>query len=163
MERVEGTRGRAIFAWLVAMILIFLSAVQNYDLVFSQYADRYRNSSWNSREMGQVIQQFSLTYGSENAWVVPFPHWVDTRLPAFWAGMPERGDMAMWRDNLADTLALSGTKLFIVKANVNMPEANDQETLDALQEIYPQGLLSLYRSDVQGHDFWIYFVPPEGQ
>ncbi len=161
--REEKPRGRAVFAWLAAILLVFLSAGQNYDLVFVQYADRYQMSSWNSRQMGYVIQQFSLTYGSANAWVVPFPHWVDTRLPAFWAGMPERGDMAMWRDNLADTLSVSGTKLFIVKADVNMPEANDQETLDVLQELYPQGLLSLYRSDVMGHDFWIFFVPPEGE
>jgi hypothetical protein len=109
--------------------------------------------------MGAVIKQFGLTYGgTDTAWVVPFPYWVDTRLPGVWAGIPNR-DFAIWPDHLADTLELSGPKLFIVKANRQDPDANDQTSLDKLEQLYPQGSLSLYQSSVPGHDFWIYFVP----
>jgi len=40
-----------------------------------------------------------LIYGeTDTVWVVPFPYWVDTRLPGVWAGIPNR-DFAMWTQN----------------------------------------------------------------
>ena len=87
--------------------------------------------------MGVVIKQFEETYGTtETVWIVPFPHWVDTRLPGVWAGIPNR-DFAMWRDNLPGTVQLPGPKLFLVKANRKLPETNDQETLDMLWRVIP--------------------------
>ena len=139
-------------------VLLFWSAAQNYDLVFNQFDQNFR-SAWNSSEMGQVIQEFGLVYGeTDTVWIVPFPYWVDTRLPGVWAGIPNR-DFAMFPDHLADTVQLSGPKLFIVKANTQDPTANDQKSLDILKQFYPQGSLSLHNSSVAGHDFWIYFVP----
>jgi hypothetical protein len=150
---------RTGFAWGLAVVLMAWSGVQNYDLVFHQYYEAFRTGSWNSSEMGAVIKQFKATYGeTDTVWIVPFPHWVDTRLPGVWAGIPNR-DFAMWRDNLPETVQLPGPKLFMVKANLQMPEANDQETLDVLKELYPNGTLELHHSDVEGHDFWIYSVP----
>jgi len=146
-------------AWGVGLILLTISAVQNYDLVFRQFAKQFDNGAWNSSEMGAVIKEFEITYGTtETAWIVPYPHWVDTRLPGVWAGIPNR-DFAMWRENLPDTLELSGPKLFLVKANVSGSPENDQETLDALTELYPQGRLKLHKSNVEGHEFWIFLVP----
>ena len=98
-------------------------------------------------------------YGqTDTVWIVPFPHWVDTRLPGVWAGIPNR-DFAVWREHLPETVQLPGPKLFLVKANLDVPENNDQETLDVLRELYPDGMLEMYDSDVIGHDFWIYSVP----
>ena len=152
---------RAGFAWGLVVILMAWSGIQNYDLVFHQYYETFRTGSWNSSEMGAVIKQFEATYGeTDTLWIVPFPHWVDTRLPGVWAGIPNR-DFAMWRENLPETVQLPGPKLFMVKANLQLPEANDQETLDVLQELYPNGSLELHRSDVEGHDFWIYSVPAQ--
>jgi hypothetical protein len=109
--------------------------------------------------MGRVIKQFEQTYGTtETAWIVPFPHWVDTRLPAVWAGIPNR-DMAMWREDLESTLQSPAPKMFLVKAHLEEPDGNDQETLDVLETIYPNGKLGLFDSDVPGHDFWIFTVP----
>jgi hypothetical protein len=111
--------------------------------------------------MGAVIQQFGLVYGeTDTVWIVPFPYWVDTRLPGVWAGIPNR-DFAMFPDHLADTVQFSGTKLFMVKASRQDPTANDQKSLDILKQLYPQGSLSLHHSPVAGHDFWIYFVPAQ--
>ena len=89
---------------------------------------------------------------------MPFPYWVDTRLPGVWAGVPNR-DFAMWQENLPDTVQLSGPKLFIVKADMNNPDANDQVSLDILRQLYPQGDLEIHRSSVIGHEFWVYSVP----
>ncbi len=71
--------------------------------------------------MGLVIKQFGLIYGeTDTVWIVPFPYWVDTRLPGVWAGIPNR-DFAMFPEHLPDTLQSTGTKLFMVKANLQDP------------------------------------------
>ena len=62
-------------------------------------------------------------------------------------------------EHLPETVQLHRPKLFMVKANLDVPENNDQETLDMLKELYPNGSLEIHRSDVTGHDFWIYSVP----
>jgi hypothetical protein len=150
---------RAVVTWLAAGLLLFVSASQNYDLVFDQYASSFRQGSWNTSDMGQVIKDFERDYGrTDTVWIVPYPHWVDTRLPAVWAGIPNR-DMAMWRENLPTTLELAGPKLFMVKANVEDPTGNDTETLNVLRALYPNGQQKLFDSDVPGHDFWMYLIP----
>ena len=150
---------RSVMTWGMAGLLLFVSASQNYDLVFDQYASSFKQGSWNSSDMGKVIKDFKQDYGrTDTVWIVPYPHWVDTRLPAVWAGIPNR-DMAMWRENLATTLELTGPKLFLVKANVEDPSGNDTETLNVLRALYPNGQQTLFDSDVPGHDFWKYFVP----
>jgi hypothetical protein len=159
LTSLKGGAMRNVLMWVVAGILLYFSASQNYNLVFKQYTDTFRLSSWNTSDMGRVIREFEQTYGrTDTVWVVPYPHWVDTRLPAVWAGIPDR-DMAMWPENLAGTVELSGPKLFMVKANTEDPTVNDQSSLDLLQELYPNGQLRLFDSDVPGHDFWIFFVP----
>jgi len=150
---------RTVLLWLIAGFLLYASALQNYDLVFNQYTTSFRQGSWNTSDMGRVIREFEKTYDrTDTVWVVPFPYWVDTRLPAVWAGIPNR-DMAMWRENLPGTVELPGPKLFMVKANNEDPNGNDQQTLDVLESLYPDGQLRLFDSDVPGHDFWIFFVP----
>jgi hypothetical protein len=149
-------------AWGYALLLVLLgaSASQNFDLVFRQFDQNFRQSAWNSSEMGAIIKGFGQTYGeTDTAWVVPFPYWVDTRLVGIWAAIPNR-DFAVWPDNLGQTLQVSGPKLFIVKASLEEPHANDQSSVDLLRQLYPQGSLALHHSPVPGHDFWVYFVPP---
>ena len=150
---------RVISVWGLVLVMMVWSGIQNYDLVFRQYYQAFRGGSWNSSDMGAVIKGFEERYGTtDTVWIVPFPHWVDTRLPGVWAGIPNR-DFAVWRENLPETVQLPGPKMFLVKANQEMPDTNDQESLDVLWKLYPQGNLELYDSDVPGHDFWIFTVP----
>ncbi|MGE5377808.1 MAG: glycosyltransferase family 39 protein [Bacteroidota bacterium] len=160
MPTFKNSLGRRSIVSIGLLIFLLLgSARQNYDLVFRQYYEAFRAGSWNSSDMGRVINQFKQMYGeTDTVWIVPFPYWVDTRLPAVWAGIPNR-DMAMWRENLPGTVELPGPKMFLVKANVDDPTANDQDTLDVLQKLYPQGELTLFDSDIPGHDFWVFTVP----
>jgi len=152
-------RMRIILASLLAGILLYASIIQNYNLVFDQYYTSFRQGSWNTSDMGRVIRGFEQISGTtETAWVVPFPHWVDTRLTSIWVGIPDR-DMAMWRENMGSTVQFQGPKLFILKADLEHPEGNDQESLDVLQTLYPEGRLRMFDSDIPGHDFWIFFVP----
>jgi len=162
MPALNRTSGRrAIVSWGLLAFLLVISARQNYDLVFREYYQSFRAGSWNSSDMGRVIKQFEQQYGTQNVdhvWIVPFPYWVDTRLPAVWAGIPNR-DMAMWRENLPSTVELKGPKLFMVKANLDDPNGNDQQSLSVLETLYPDGQLTMFKSDIPGHDFWIFTVP----
>jgi len=150
-----GRRAGPVLMWLVAIFLVIWSANQNFDLVFNQYNTEFLAGSWNTSEMGAVIKQFGQVYGStDNAWVVPYAYWVDTRLPGVWAGIPNR-DFALWPQDFTKTQNIQGTKLFIIK-----PE--DNADVQALEKLYPQGVLSTFHSatKVQGKDFLILFVPP---
>jgi hypothetical protein len=150
---------RGFLAYGVTLLLLWASASQNYDLVFNQYDQEFRNAAWNSSEMGAIIKDFGMLYGeTDTAWVVPFPYWVDTRLVGIWAGVPTR-DFAIGPDNLADTLKAVGPKLFIAKADTKVPAGNDQKSIDELERLYPQGSLSLHHSSVLGRDFWVFLVP----
>lgn len=141
-------------AWGLAVFLLVWSASQNYDLVFRQYQQAFRGASWNTSEMGAVIGSFSTSVGSpENAWVVAYPYWVDTRLVGMNAGYPLK-DYAISPDQIATTREQAGVKLFLLK-----PE--DEEGLRSLQLTYPQGAVQLYSSASEGHDFLMYFVPPD--
>ena len=148
--RSRAKRG-TIIAWGLTGILLSISLVQNYDLVFNQYATQFKLGSWNTSEMGEIIQQFEQKYGTtETVWIVPYAHWVDTRLPGVWAGIPNR-DFALWTEDLGASLSATGAKLFMVKLE-------DDATMLALAELYPQGTASRHVSDVPGHDFWVFMV-----
>ncbi len=153
-SRLTG-RGGAILTWSLMLVLAAWSSFQNYDLVFRQYARQFDGGAWNSSEMGAVIEQFGLIYGeTDTVWIVPYPYWVDTRLPGVWAGIPNR-DFAAWPEQLETTLEVSGPKLFILNVE-------DASSLARLQELYPQGTCSRFVSEtgLEGKDFLIYFVPP---
>ncbi len=161
MTAIGSDKNRKVFAWVLTSLLLFWSAAQSFDLVFNQFDQEFRASAWNTSDMGKIITEFGSVNGeTDTIWIVPFPYWVDTRLPGVWAGIPNR-DFAMFPDHLADTVPVQGTKLFMVKADLQNPSGNDQKSLDILKQLYPQGALSLHQSPVQGHDFWIYFVPPK--
>ncbi len=156
---ISASGRRTVLAYGLTLVLLYVSASQNYDLVFNQYDQNFRDNAWNSSDMGALIKDFGMIYGeTDTAWVIPFPYWVDTRLVGVWAGVPTR-DFAIAPDQLPTTLKLPGPKLFIAKADTTDPSGNDQKSVDALEQLYPQGSLSLHRSPVPGRDFWVYFVP----
>jgi hypothetical protein len=128
------------------------AAVLNYRLQFVEYADLFRRSAWNTSDMGRVIKGFAESVGSyETAHVVAFPYWVDTRMPAIWAGRPTV-DYAVWPDQLEPLVEETRAQLFLVK-----PE--DVEGAARLQELFPDGVFSLFDSPQEGHDFLIFSVP----
>ncbi|MBE3066311.1 MAG: hypothetical protein IMZ73_02615, partial [Chloroflexi bacterium] len=149
-------RAGTALTWVLVLALAGLSSYQNFDLVFNQFARQYAAGAWNSSEMGAVIKQFGQTYGStDNAWIVPYPYWVDTRLPGVWAGIPNR-DFAIWPENFNATLDMQGPKLFIVNVE-------DVVVMDQLQALYPHGVWSRFvsKTKLEGKDFMIFFVPQE--
>ncbi len=152
VERGVPSRAGVRIAWGLAIFLLFLSAVGNYDLVFNQYQRAYQLSSWNTSEMGRVISDYGNMYGStNNAYVVPYPFWVDTRLVGMNAGDPTR-DFAILQDQIASLVNFPQPKLFLVNPQ-------DQPAINLLNELFPQGSFSNYDSKVN-KDFLIFTVPP---
>jgi hypothetical protein len=143
-----GTGKRGLFiAYGIVAILLPVSAWQNYDLVFRQFDASFKLAVWNSSEMSRVIDEKG---GPQSAWIVPYPQWVDTRLPALLLGIPDR-DLALWPQDFAATRDVPGPKLFLFK-----PE--DFQAENALKQLYPGGTLSRYTSPNIGKDFMIFFV-----
>lgn len=139
---------RVIFAYTLTGLLFAASAYQNYDLVFHQFDVQFRNGAWNTSEMGKLISEFRDKYGeTDTVWIVPFPYWVDTRLPGVWAGIPNR-DFALWPEGFAATVNIPGPKLIIYKLE-------DVETEKALKVLYPDGDFSRYTSSYADKDFMV--------
>ncbi len=140
-----------IFAGSIAFIFLGISLLQNYDLVFSKYADQFMENAWNTSEIGSVISQFIEAGNSpDNAFVIPYPHWVDTRLVGINAGYPKK-DYALWTEDLKTTLDIQGEKLFIL-----MPQ--DRIALDKIKLLYPAAEEEFYYSKVSGKNFIIVSV-----
>lgn len=153
MSALGSAKRRAALAWGLVGVLFLLAAFQNYDLIFRQYNEQYTHNAWNTSEMGAVMKD-AMARGvpADNIWIVPYPHWVDTRLAPIWAGLPGR-DIAMPRQELPKTLERTGPRLFMVKSD-------DVETLTMLQSLYPQGVLRPFDSATgDHHDFWIFETP----
>ena len=143
-------------AWGVGLVLLIWSSMHNYDLVFNQYYEQFRLSSWNTSEVGHVIKSYTDSVGTQDsAWVVGSPHWVDTRLVGINAGYPLK-DFAIWPEHFHDTLTVDAPKMFIIR-----PE--EETSLSLLQEMYPESWLTLYESKVPTKDFYVLFVPPNDE
>jgi peptidoglycan/xylan/chitin deacetylase (PgdA/CDA1 family) len=143
--------GTRVVIVIFGMLLIVLSASNNFDIALRQYTASYRLATWNSSEMGAVVKDFTNSMGPpENVWVVGVPYWVDTRLVAINAGFIGR-DFAIWSTDLETTLANDGSKLFIVKAD-------DAAGMEHLKILYPKGFSNYHANPVLGRDFIAFYV-----
>jgi hypothetical protein len=153
-SRMNRGLGTAL-TWVVVLLLAAGASLQNYDLVFHQYADHYTASANDTSDMGAVTKQFRQLFGTtDSVWIVAFPYWVDTRLPAIYAGTPN-GDLAIWPPDFSKTLEVKGPKLFMIKPD-------DSKDVDLLRQMYPQGSLSTFHSftNLEDKNFLMFFVPP---
>jgi hypothetical protein len=133
---------------MIGMCFAFVlgCAMQNYDLVFNQYREEYDLNAWNTSELAAEIQRFHQEGGDmQNAFVVPYPYWVDTRLVGINAGLP-RKDYALWPEDFGNVVQEAGSYLFILK-----PE--DVGNVAALQSLFPNNTLYTYISEIPGKNF----------
>ena len=150
-----GRIGKSVaLGWAGALLV--LAVMNNYVLTFDTFYPAYRQSAWNTSDGGRVIRGFAELLGDfELAHVVPYPYWWDTRLVGIQAGQPQR-DYALPRDGLDSLATEPGPHLVLFNIQ-------DQETLDRLRGLFPEGQVRRFSADVEGHDFMIYFVPSGGQ
>lgn len=142
--------------WIGALgaAVLMIGAVRlNYDLVFIEYADLYRRSAWNTSDAGRIIRGFAESIGTfDTAYVVGYPHWMDTRLVGINAGRPTK-DYAIFPESFESLRDETRAQLLLLN-----PE--DVESLEDLQSLFPQGIISRWRSDLPGKDIVLFFVPP---
>jgi len=151
-ERLQGRIGRAVVV-LIAIALVICSGLNNYDLVFNQYYNIYRASSWNTSEIGHLASLFIDSLGSaETTYVVGYPHWVDSRLVAINAGCAGL-DFAILPDQIPQISDDPNPKMFFLNVN-------DSDNMQILLELFPKGVLWQYDSEVENKDFMVFFVPP---
>ncbi len=156
LQSIQGAARKRGFAAGVVILLLLVSSLQNYNLVFNTFASQFLDKAWNTSDIGKVIRSFVDAGNSpDNAFVVPYPYWVDTRLVGIQAGYPSK-DYAVSRDDLPKTLATPGNKLFIVKEE-------DVDTLAALRKLYPFVQVGHFTSPLEGKNFWIYSIPDNAQ
>jgi 4-amino-4-deoxy-L-arabinose transferase-like glycosyltransferase len=143
---------RSGFAVILVLGLFAASLFNNYDLIFNQYEKQFKLSNWNTRDMGLLMKDFIDKGGRpDQAWIVPYPYWSDTRLPLFWAETIYRGESAINPDQLADTVSIPGTKLFML-------HIDDSETLEILRDLYPDGVTTIYQAEVPSKNFYVFRV-----
>jgi hypothetical protein len=146
------SRAATVYAAVIVSLLIFISARINYNLVFKQYDELFRRSAWNTSEAGQVIRGFARSVGSyENAYVVAYPHWMDTRLVGMNAGKPAK-DYAIQPDQFSLLEEKSGNQLLLLNPD-------DSESLSRLQAMFPYGQLLEWTNPLPGKNFKIFFIP----
>ncbi|RLD04377.1 MAG: hypothetical protein DRI65_10800, partial [Chloroflexota bacterium] len=140
--------------WISTAIVLLLAGISmqtNARLVFVDYYQQFKSSAWNTSEIGAVIEEFADTIGDEDhAWVVPYPHWVDTRLVGINA-IDQVRDFALWQTEIPGTEMAEVPKLYIFKPD-------DEETFQILQDLYPDGIIERFESEVEGRDFMLYYV-----
>ncbi|MBL8063869.1 MAG: glycosyltransferase family 39 protein [Anaerolineales bacterium] len=142
---------RKVIAFSMVGVMFAGITYFNYDIAINKWGSAFSLSSWNTAEMGQVLSDFREKYGqTDTVWIVPYPFWVDTRLPGVWAGIPNR-DFAMFQDRLSESLNYPAPKMFMYW-NV------DTETERILKELYPDGKVTRYTSAFPGKDFYIFLV-----
>jgi hypothetical protein len=139
----------------VTMVLLAAIAGINYVRYFRDFDQSYREKSWNSDEVAQVIRGFAESVGDyAHVWILLYPHWIDTRNVAI--NMRRIG----WDQTLADVeQAQSHAKDANNKLYVLNP--NDAEHLVRLQDIMPNGQLRVFKSRTPGHNFVLWYVPGE--
>lgn len=153
--RLQSTAGRSLII-ILGLMLVFWSASLNYNITFNQFGKLFLSSTWNTSQIASVIRQFATSNGTaDTAYVVPYPHWVDTRVVGIRVGYITK-DYALWPQDFASTLAETRPQLFILK-----PE--DQPSLMKLRDLYPTSTVTTYKSNRDGKDFVILSVPARGK
>jgi len=138
---------------VVGLALFLIATLINHDLVFNQFDKQFMAGAWNTSQMGSIIRNFAGSTGNaDRAYVVPSPHWVDTRLVGINAGYPTK-DYALWSEQFNQLNIDDGEKLVILKPD-------NQDALSLLNTMFPNGILYNYDSGFEGKDFYIYHIPP---
>jgi len=151
-DRFKLTRLRSWPTFIIGVYLMLLVSTQNYTLVFDTFKAQFLSGAWNTSQIGKVVYGFATSVGSyDTAYVIPYPHWVDTRLVGIQAGFAPH-DYALPLEQVQLTTADPRAKMFIFRPD-------DVNAYSELLRVFPQGTMRRYDSGYDGKDFMIYFVP----
>jgi len=140
----------------LAILLVILSANQNYNLAFRKYVTAYENATWNTQQIGEVCKEYIDSVGSpDTCYVSGLGYWVDTRLVAMTAGYPDK-DFALWPKDYSTVVADPRAKMFIVRPD-------QTQDLATLHQMFPNGFETYHNGSIPDHDFITFLIPPVTQ
>jgi 4-amino-4-deoxy-L-arabinose transferase-like glycosyltransferase len=143
-----------VLAAAVVGLALALAAFLNYQSYFDVYAEQYRRTAINSREMGEVLRGYAQSVGDyANAYHIAYSHWVDTRNIGTAAGRPRWNNALLNPDMIRTAASAPGPQLYILSPN-------DQASLAILRQLHPEGHSEIRQSRTPGHNFSVYLVPP---
>lgn len=152
-RKAAGARRGAVLGAALAGLLVVVSAQQNWHILFVRYANQYKSSVQNTPEMGEVVRAWAESVGDwDTVMVKAYPFWVDTRAVGVYAGKFGWDNVALELDRLDDLQDDPRPKLFILNRN-------DEEAIDFLRRVYPDGTLAFHVSEYTDKHFLTYFVP----
>lgn len=151
-RRVVKSRTALLALAGIGALLFLIGAAINYRIVFEEWSRRHLESTWNTRAAGEVVNGFDDSIGRwQNAHVIPYPHWMDTRLVGIAAGQPGQ-DFAIAPSAVPSLGELHEPNLFLV-------HPDDVASAEMLDTLYPGGRWQRYESERFGKDFLLFFTP----
>ncbi len=142
---------------LVAAMCLGVIAV-NYQRVFvdypAQYCPRAQNASDIAREMNDWVAQGTdkVRHDRRNAYIVGYPHWVDSRAVGIWIGditFPNTVGAQIGRQDAAEVDLQGRPGWFALNVN-------DADSLRALTDRYPNGVMRIVAGVQCGKPFVVF-------
>jgi len=139
---------RALGTAILAAVFVTI-AQQNASVYFGPYAKQYLESANNSSEIARAIQRHSAEVGGiEHAFLLLWPHWVDTRAVGINMGAPR------WNNVLKSSRVVDEPHLAPTPRLVVLPVAA-QDDLVTLQELWPDARTEMVSSRVPSKSFYL--------
>ena len=142
-------------AALVGVIALALTiGLINRERVFTIYPAQYCSRAQNASDIAYELQRFIAQGGArQQAWLIGFPHWVDTRAVGVWLGDSSFSNTVLGAD-AAIQINLGGQPGWFA-LNID-----DLVTLRALQARYPSGTATTFKGSLcDGREFIVFTVP----
>jgi len=149
ISSVFSKKTRLLQATLIGLIFVPVAA-GNYNLVFTEYAEKYKNSAWNASEIADVIQRFYSSGKEGMSYLISYPYWVDSRAVAISMGQ-QAYNLSLPVEQIESTVNVSLPKLFILNPM-------DKDSIAKLQAVYPEGVISTYQTVNPDKNFILFIV-----
>lgn len=149
-----GRRLQPALVTAAVSLLVGLVVALNYQRVFVAYPAQYCPRAQNAYDIANAMDAFVAAGGDRaNAWIVGYPHWVDTRAVGIWIGDIGLPNTVIGPKEAA-AVDLNGQPGWFA---LNVA---DQAALATLQTRYPQGQARVVSgSQCAGREFVVFEVP----
>jgi hypothetical protein len=145
-------RAGVVVAAGVGILFVGLALTNNYRMLFQDFADGYRRSSWNTKDAGDVIRGFADSVGTTAT-----AHVVPTRTGSIRLVDSRRARRASTMPCPEAIDGLAGKR----GAALHREHQRSRDHREASSGV-PEGVVQTFLSGIEGRDFWIFVVPQRG-
>jgi hypothetical protein len=144
--------------WLLALVALALAIAVtaiNYKRYFGDYREQYYRRALNTTEIAATIQGFIESGGDPaNAWIIAWPHWIDTRGAGIEIGDPTWNNVILEIEELDDHVDHPRPRFYALYRD-------DRTSRERLQALFPEGWTTYYISERRHRNFYLFYVPLE--